>query len=1188
MPRETKRRKEKNTIDLVEFSRQLKSLNVEDIPKLFRHAARFNMPEILVAIFKYAQKLPYEKLLTGESNYLSSILNLPDPKLNITALDYAIDAGHCNIVELLCSLDENLDLQRVSRNHKTSLQNAISGGHREIVAFFYNKGIVLDGATLQQAMLEEKFEIAADIFKLYKVKTNTQQLCEMLSLAAKLKQAKFLESTLSQLKKVSLPWDEKFNSKGKTVLGSAVIHGSLSCVQILIQLAKAKPNVPDKIGKTSLHYAAEQDEMAIAQFLLSNAAKVDDNSYEGKTPLWLAVEKNYIHMVKLLLSFKADLNISVDGKTPLSVALKNESFELSYFLFRKGAFATQHQLVELLCLAISNHKEKHIKEFLEICQSNLDLPCTSKNYTPLMVAARSGNLELVRFFLQNKSNPNYISKSSSENISEITSAAKVGFSPKKMLEKILAISSGPLHQAALCGDVKVAEELINQGAKINAENLLKVTPLQVAASCGHLELVKFLLHSGASIDHKSLSNYTALFWAVTNNHVEVVKFLKSQGANAELGDETYTPLSRALEQGSLEIATCLFDLPLSRKPVQTLINKTTSQFHFPLSQAFVQGFFEMVVGSFRKNEKIKQQNFIELLCLAAKLNKPALIRKLLNSHPRYLMNKSGSEGWTPLNFAVHKGHKNIVLLFLKYNVNVNQLNQKGVDSLHIATLANQYDIAECLISAGARVDRSAANGLTALSMAAYSGLINMVELLLRKGAQINYNAKGYGTPLFIAVVQGHIPIVNLLIQKGADASIKGCIGDKDTGAKGSYIPLILACVNENAKMARALLRNSGRMVEELYKTIDYFSLRDKLTPKFRPIPRNIYLIWVGGAIPKKEYLVNIMQLAALACKNNFNITLVVENILNYHKASALFDINIPNLRILKVSECLNNMSRDPYYHRNSHFLKKFHECILREAVGYKNLAAVADFLRIEILRQTGGHYFDVDTNLTIGTREHLYPQYAEEGLLIHCSNTEMQKDIKGEKELVMATAITNDVMSAVKGHEALSDSLEIMFRNYKKLDNTKWQNRPFHTLQDKKRSLILPNRGAGLTLRVLNKQEVCYYQAGSDDRKSLTLATTGSTILTAAKRYVDKTSSRFAGDDTNCNRAARNTVCLTSIPESILDKDSTAFRENGCLVSGILARHGSDLNWLSNKVQKYAFDDIEIYRSPTRSFLLRK
>ncbi|MGE0469685.1 MAG: ankyrin repeat domain-containing protein [Nitrospira sp.] len=93
--------------------------------------------------------------------------------------------------------------------------------------------------------------------------------------------------------------------------------------------------------------------------------------------------------------------------------------------------------------------------------------------------------------------------------------------------------------------------------------------------------------------------------------------------------------------------------------------------------------------------------------------------------------------------------------------------------LHLASGAGHRDIAEFLLSAGARVDaRWCGDGTTPLFLAVTNGHLDIVELLLKSGAQVNLRDSIGETPLAAAIFHSRDAIARLLVARGADVRVR--------------------------------------------------------------------------------------------------------------------------------------------------------------------------------------------------------------------------------------------------------------------------------------------------------------------------------------------------------------------------------------------------------------------------------
>lgn len=111
-----------------------------------------------------------------------------------------------------------------------------------------------------------------------------------------------------------------------------------------------------------------------------------------------------------------------------------------------------------------------------------------------------------------------------------------------------------LYWAAYQGDLQKVQDLLGEGADINAGTEIGTTALMAAAQAGHLEVAQHLIDSGADIDAADARGNTALIVALLFGHSEIAIFLIQQGANIKL--------SNRFDLGPLHYAACNGDLPV--------------------------------------------------------------------------------------------------------------------------------------------------------------------------------------------------------------------------------------------------------------------------------------------------------------------------------------------------------------------------------------------------------------------------------------------------------------------------------------------------------------------------------------------------------------------------------------------------------------------------------------------------
>jgi len=106
-------------------------------------------------------------------------------------------------------------------------------------------------------------------------------------------------------------------------------------------------------------------------------------------------------------------------------------------------------------------------------------------------------------------------------------------------------------------------------------------------------------------------------------------------------------------------------------------------------------------------------------------------------------------------------------------VDLNITNPQSENSLMLAAIQNQLELAQLLIDQGAEVNKT---GWTPLHYASTKGHIDMMRLLMENDAYLDAESPNGTTPLMMAAHYGTAKAVKLLLEEGADPRIKTALG----------------------------------------------------------------------------------------------------------------------------------------------------------------------------------------------------------------------------------------------------------------------------------------------------------------------------------------------------------------------------------------------------------------------------
>lgn len=134
---------------------------------------------------------------------------------------------------------------------------------------------------------------------------------------------------------------------------------------------------------------------------------------------------------------------------------------------------------------------------------------------------------------------------------------------------------------------------------------------------------------------------------------------------------------------------------------------------------------------------------------------------------------------TLLHFATTLKDAEAVRLLLEQNPElINQQNNDGETSLHIAMYKENVEIAKILLSRNACVNIYDKDKRTPLHEASYAGCRESVTLLIKANSKLNkQTCRQKLTPLHLAALAGHIDIVKLLVRAGSNPFLKDYRGN---------------------------------------------------------------------------------------------------------------------------------------------------------------------------------------------------------------------------------------------------------------------------------------------------------------------------------------------------------------------------------------------------------------------------
>ncbi|XP_075055692.1 serine/threonine-protein phosphatase 6 regulatory ankyrin repeat subunit C isoform X2 [Mixophyes fleayi] len=611
---------------------------------------------------------------------------------------------------------------------------------------------------------------------------------------------------------------------GRTPLHYAAANGSYQCTVTLVT-AGASVTVADFKGCTPLHYAAasdtyrrvshtvsrtsnqteqsravdsnsgtsqkseENDEKAslekeaffALEFLLDNNADPSIRDKQGYAAVHYAAAYGNRQNMELLLEMSFNCLEDVESTVPVS------PLHLAAY---NGHCDTLKALAETLVnLDVRDHKgrtalylatERGFTECVEVLMSHGASPLIKdrkRKWTPLHVAAASGNTDVLHLLIDSSERPDITDVTDALGQTPLMLAVMNGHVDcvHLLLEKGATVDAGDkrgrttLHRASVTGCEDCVGALLDHDAFVLCRDYKGRTPIHFASACGHATLVHVYLQVALSTDPLDAvvdyNGYTPTHWAAYNGHEDCLELLLEHNPFAYLEGNPFTPLHCAVinsQDGTAEMLIAAIGAKI--------VNSKDAKGRTPLHAA---AFADNVTG-------------LQLLL-----------------HHQAEVDATDQSGRTPLMTAAENGRTGAIefLLFhMKADLTVMDINKNT--ALHLACSKGHEKCALLLL--GETQDTGLINATNSmlqmpLHIAARNGLASVVQALLTRGATV------------LAVdEEGHTPALACAPNKDvADCLALILSTMKPFPPKDAILPFSFSLLNNCGIAAKTALPNGG-------------------------------------------------------------------------------------------------------------------------------------------------------------------------------------------------------------------------------------------------------------------------------------------------------------------------------------------------------------------------------------------
>lgn len=291
-----------------------------------------------------------------------------------------------------------------------------------------------------------------------------------------------------------------------------------------------------------------------------------------------------------------------------------------------------------------------------------------------------------------------------------------------------------------------------------------------------------------------------------------------------------------------------------------------------------------------------------------------------------------------------------------------------------------------------------------------------------------------------------------------------------------------------------------KLIKQIMEWTSMFSDPPKQETVSTSIPKKIHFVWVGSDIPG-QYLNHIAQYRTLARQSGFEVNIWTDKSAHIVNPARAIELNLADLHLRDIR------TLDP---SNTELWR----CIDKESVGAHNYAAAADILRLMVLKEEGGYYFDVDLIPKLEVQEHdpladfdedivdsprdrvatpivekfVIPD-APYGFLCYCEEWGMQDSRQKDDDPLKIRKLSNHALASSKNHPIVNLALKRIPENYKNNDTLLFRTVLFKTKDENKALLHTVSR-----TDLKRNRNLAIYRGG----RQLTIDASGPSVIKGA------------------------------------------------------------------------------------------
>ncbi len=546
----------------------------------------------------------------------------------------------------------------------------------------------------------------------------------------------------------------------------------------------------------SLKFAIKNNDKENVLFELQGAIDINiPKSHD--LPISQAIRSGNLEMVKLLVDHGAEINAPTEDATPPFVwAVQSGNLDIVKYLVENGAKLSFTVGKDLLLREAQNHLDV-FKYLLTLDIGSGSMPPTGDTALHYVDNSEAIDILLAAGYDPNKKN-------------------NAGFTPLDIA--IQALNYGKIRQLIAKGGDRKGRHFLN-----------------LAVFCGDLEMAQKLLEEGEDINWINPAHNCTILYDLFNQDYDIpqemreksARWLMAHGADVTLGSqyvwEGHAPssLHAIAAHGSLD----LLKEAMGKVDAAKLRDVYARDLVVGASSAGNMDNLSFVMNEL-DGSKIGRNILDEALGVAAECNSLEAMKLLLKQGASP---DGRASSWPPIYRAIEYGHPDLAKWLVENGANVNIQTVERVTPLMWAIKRDFRELAEYLLEHGADVHaKDLELSFTPMHYAAKTGNVAILKRLLAAGADKNAVDRIKQTPIDVAASEGNPPAFRLLLaQYGKDerkALLNKALLNAFRNSKRNMVMTVLeyeepkedvATIVDDDALRQAVLASDNKKVKEL-------------------------------------------------------------------------------------------------------------------------------------------------------------------------------------------------------------------------------------------------------------------------------------------------------------------------------------------------------------------------------------